>query len=158
MQSNMVVDDTDRRIINALLSRGRASIRDIASEIGAAATTVQNRLSKLEDGGIIEGYRPIVAYEALGYDVTAAFHLSVDGDGIRSVIDQLREHDRMVSVYEVTGNHDVVTIGKFTSTEEMNRQIKDLLTDPDVKAANTSVVLNVVTEDRQFEVDLTTET
>jgi DNA-binding Lrp family transcriptional regulator len=153
----MAVDDTDRRIVNALLADGRASAREIASETGLAATTVSKRLSDLEDQAIIESYRPVVDYDRLGYDVTAVFHLSVDGNGLKAVVDRLRDHARMVSVYEVTGSHDVVAVGKFRNTDEMNRKIKDLLTDPDVEAANTSVVLDVVRENAQFAVDLETE-
>jgi DNA-binding Lrp family transcriptional regulator len=59
----------------------------------------------------------------------------------------------MVSVYEVTGDHDIVAIGKFKDTDGMNNQIKELLTDPDIKESNTSVVLNTVVENQQFELD-----
>ncbi len=36
----------------------------------------------------------------------------------------------------------------------MNEQIKSLLTDPDIKASNTSVVLNAVSENKQFELEV----
>jgi DNA-binding Lrp family transcriptional regulator len=150
----MDTDDIDRRIVNALLGNGRASARDVAADIGVAATTVSKRLRELESGGVIEGYVPSVDYDALGYDVTAVFQLSVDGDGLGSVVDALRAEDSMIGVYEVTGPHDVVAIGKFPGTDAMNEKIKDLLTDADVTAANTSVVLDVVREYEQFPVSV----
>jgi len=150
----METDDIDRRIVNALLGNGRASARDIASETGVAATTVSKRLATLEDNDVIQGYIPTIDYDALGYEVTAVFHLKVDGGGLGPVVDRLRAHDQMVGVYEVTGDHDVVAIGKFTNTDEMNSKIKELLTDTDVLAANTSVVLDVVHEYDQFPVDV----
>jgi DNA-binding Lrp family transcriptional regulator len=153
----MDIDDTDRRIVNALLGNGRASARDIAAETGVAATTVSKRLATLEEDDVIEGYIPTVDYDALGYDVTAVFHLSVEGTGLGPVVDRLQEHEHMVGVYEVTGDHDIVAIGKFTTTEEMNRKIKDLLTDADVRAANTSVVLDTVREYGQFPVGVEDE-
>jgi len=153
----MDIDDIDRQIVNALLGNGRASARDIAAETGVAATTVSKRLATLEDEAVVEGYMPTVDYGALGYDVTAVFHLSVEGTGLGPVVDRLQAHDHMIGVYEVTGSHDIVAIGKFTTTDEMNREIKDLLTDADVRAANTSVVLNVVREYEQFPVDVESE-
>jgi DNA-binding Lrp family transcriptional regulator len=60
----------------------------------------------------------------------------------------------MVSVYEVTGDHDVIAIGKFRDTDAMNEQIKELLVDPDIKESNTSVVLNTVLENEQFPLDV----
>jgi len=60
----------------------------------------------------------------------------------------------MISVYEVTGDYDIIAVGKFTDTDGMNRHIKTLLNDPDVKESNTSVVLNAASEHEQFELDL----
>lgn len=148
----MEIDNIDRQIVNALLGNGRASARDIASETGVAATTVSKRLDDLESNDVIEGYTATIDYESLGYDVTAVFHLSVEGGGLTPIVDRLRASDRMIGVYEVTGDHDIVAIGKFTTTDEMNSQIKDLLTDADIRAANTSVVLDTVREFEQFPV------
>jgi len=60
----------------------------------------------------------------------------------------------MISVYEVTGDYDIVALGKFTDTDGMNDQIKALLTDPEVKETNTSVVLDAPVEYRQFELEV----
>jgi DNA-binding Lrp family transcriptional regulator len=60
----------------------------------------------------------------------------------------------MTSVYEVTGDYDIVAIGKFTDTDGMNDQIKQLLTDPDINESNTSVVLNTVNENEQFTLEV----
>ena len=152
-----MVDDIDRQVENALLRDGRASARDVAAETGVAATTVSRRMDQLLEAGIIEEYTARVDYEALGYDVTAVFQLSVDGSGLKTVTARLRDLDNMVAVYEVTGSHDIVAVGKFQDTDEMNAHIKELLTDPDVRTAATSVVLNTVREHEQFPVDDTGE-
>jgi DNA-binding Lrp family transcriptional regulator len=152
-----MVDDIDRQVVNALLSDGRASARDVAAETGVAATTVSRRMDQLVDTGIIEEYTARIDYEALGYDVTAVFQLSVDGSGLKPVTKRLRDLEQMVAVYEVTGSHDIVAVGKFRDTDEMNAQIKDLLTDPNVRTADTSVVLSTVCEHEQFPVAETGE-
>jgi len=51
-----------------------------------------------------------------------------------------------MSVYEVTGDYDIIAIGKFEDTHGMNDQIKELLSDVDIRESNTSVVLNAVSE------------
>lgn len=60
----------------------------------------------------------------------------------------------MISVYEVTGDHDIVAVGKFEDTDGMNDRIKEVLTDPDIAESNTSVVLDTVAENRQFALDV----
>ncbi|GGK58259.1 HTH-type transcriptional regulator Lrp [Haloarcula sebkhae] len=148
-----MVDDTDRQVVNALLQDGRASARDVAAATGIAATTVSRRIDDLEATGVIDEYTVDIDYGALGYDVTAVFQLSVEGDGLGRVVDQLRDRREMVAVYEVTGDHDIVAVGKFTDTKSMNERIKTLLTDEDIRSASTSVVLNTVCEHEQFPVD-----
>ena len=148
------IDDIDRRLLAALLADGRASASDLAEAVDVATATVTKRLSGLEEAGVIEGFQPRVDYEAAGYGTTAVFRLDVDGVGLAQVVEDLRETGRMIGVYEVTGDYDIVAIGKFRDTDHMNAQIKELLTDPDIKQSNTSVVLNTVVENEQFMLDV----
>ncbi|QCW03425.1 HTH-type transcriptional regulator Lrp [Natrinema pallidum] len=153
----MTYENLDAKLVNALLGDGRASLRSLAEELDVSVTTVSNHLSDLEDEGVIEGYTPKVDYDAVGYDVTAVIQLQVEGNALPDVTDTLRDHQQMTSVYEVTGDYDVIAIGKFEDTDGMNDQIKQLLTDPDIKASNTSVVLNAVSENEQFELEVNDE-
>lgn len=149
----MSYENLDTDLVNALLDDGRASLRTLAEELDVSVTTVSNHLSALEDAGAIEGYSPIVDYDALGYDVTAVIQLKVDGNALPAITEKLQQYQQMVSVYEVTGDHDVVAVAKFTDTDQMNDRIKTLLTDPDIDESNTSIVLNGVAEARQFELE-----
>ncbi|MFC5971468.1 HTH-type transcriptional regulator Lrp [Halomarina salina] len=150
----MTYENLDEKLVNALLADGRASLRSLAEELGVSVTTVSNHLKDLESSGVIEGYTPVVNYDAVGYDVTAVVQLKVEGNAIGEVTESLRDAKQMVSVYEVTGDHDIVAIGKFRDTDDMNRQIKELLHDVNVKESNTSVVLNTVSEHEQFPLDV----
>jgi DNA-binding Lrp family transcriptional regulator len=150
----MTYENLDAKLVNALLGDGRASLRSLAEELDVSVTTVSNHLRDLEDEGVIEGYTPRVNYDALGYDVTAVIHLKVEGSALPEITDRLREQKQMISVYEVTGDYDVIAVGKFKDTDGMNDQIKRLLTDVDIRESNTSVVLNAVVENEQFELDI----
>ena len=149
----MTYENLDERLINELLVDGRASLRSLAEDLDVSVTTVSNHLSDLEDRDIIRGYTPIVDYGELGYDVTAIIQLKVEGDALPDITERLQDHRQMVSVYEVTGDYDIIAIGKFTDTDHMNEGIKELLIDPDIRESNTSVVLNTVTENEQFQLD-----
>ncbi|NHX37108.1 MULTISPECIES: HTH-type transcriptional regulator Lrp [Halolamina] len=147
----MTYENLDARLINSLLGNGRASLRSLGEELDVSVTTVSNHLQDLEDDGVIEGYSPDVNYQELGYDVTAILHLKVEGAALPEITDRLADLRGMVSVYEVTGDHDVVAVGKFEDTDEMNERIKRILTDEDIRESNTSVVLNAVVENQQFD-------
>jgi DNA-binding Lrp family transcriptional regulator len=149
----MAYENLDRKLVNKLLDDGRASLRSLGEDLDVSVTTVSNHISDLEDDGVIEGYAPIIDYGELGYDVTAILELKVEGSALPDITDRLQEHTHIVTVYETTGDHDIIAIGKFTDTDHMNDQIKELLVDPDINESNTSVVLNTVAENEQFDLD-----
>jgi DNA-binding Lrp family transcriptional regulator len=150
----MTYENLDRKLINELLGDGRASLRSLAEDLDVSVTTVSNHLSDLEQAQVIRGYTPKIDYNGLGYDVTAILQLKIEGSALVDVTETLTEHPQMISVYEVTGDHDIVAIGKFLDTDDMNDSIKKLLTDPEIKESNTSVVLNPAKEHEQFDLDV----
>lgn len=147
----MVHEYLDEQLINALLEDGRSSLRSLSDELDVSVTTVSNHLNDLEDDDIIEGYTPLIEYDRLGYDVTAILNLKVEGGALSDVIETLEAENQLISVYETTGHFDVIAVGKFTDTDQMNDQIKSLLSDEDIIESNTSVVLNAAAENSQFE-------
>ena len=150
----MTYENLDVKLVNELLGDGRASLRSLADDLDVSVTTVSNHLQTLEEEGVVDGYTPVVDYERLGFDVTAILQLKVDGNALPDITDRLRGHKQMVSVYEVTGDYDVVAVGKFQDTDDMNALIKELLSDADINESNTSVVLNAAAENEQFELDV----
>jgi len=155
-QSNnhlMTYKNLDGQLINALLNNGRESYRSLAEELDVSVTTVSNHLTDLEAAGVVEGFTPTVDYDKLGYDVTAILQLKVRGEALPTVTESLRGEKQMMSVYEVTGDYDVIAVGKFNDTDDMNDQIKAVLSNADINESNTSVVLNIVAENRSFELD-----
>lgn len=152
----MTYENLDSELINHLLDNGRASLRSLGEELDVSVTTISNHLTDLEESGAIQGYTPKVDYDVLGYDVTAILQLKVDGQALPDVTERLQEQTQMLSVYEVTGDYDIIAIGKFVDTDDMNQQIKTLLSDQDINESNTSVVLNAASEHDQFELDVDT--
>ncbi|MFC4440314.1 MULTISPECIES: HTH-type transcriptional regulator Lrp [Natrialbaceae] len=151
----MAYENLDEDLVNELLGDGRASLRSLAEELDVSVTTVSNHLSDLEEDGVIKGYTPKVDYDAAGYDVTAVMQLKAEGNALPEITETLKDHRQMISVHEVTGDYDVIAIGKFEDTDDMNDQIKALITDPDINQSNTSIVLNAVAENNQFELETT---
>ena len=149
----MAYENLDTELINELLGNGRSSLRQLAEKLDVSVTTVSNHLDDLESAGVIQGYSPQVDYDALGYGVTAIIQLNIEGSGLSEVANSLREYEQLVSVYEVTGDHDVVVIGKFKDTDDMNDLIKRLINNTNINESDTSVVLNTVSENDQFELE-----
>lgn len=143
----MTYEHLDRRLIRALQRDARRSLRDLAAELDVSTSTVRNHLRDLEERGVIRGYEPVVDYGRLGYTLVTITRIKARGDAIPGIVEDLKADSRLTHVYEITGDFDVLAIGRFRDDSEMNREIKRLLAVDGVEGTNTSVVLEVHKED-----------
>lgn len=142
----MTYVDLDYDILDELRRDGRASLRTVAERLGVSTSTVSHRVKQMESDGIIRGYRPIIDYAKLGYRITAITKIKAKGAHLPDLVAALVDEETLVDVYEITGDYDVLVIGKFADEEMMNREIKRLLSHPDIESTNTSIVLSVAKE------------
>lgn len=69
----MKYDEIDRKILEILDQDGRRKFTDIAKSIKRTEGTVRNRVKRLEDNGIIHGFKVITSPKNLGYEIEAVF-------------------------------------------------------------------------------------
>jgi DNA-binding Lrp family transcriptional regulator len=148
----MAYPDLDVRLLRALQQDARRSNRQLAEDLGVAASTVGHRLKDLEDRGVIRGYRPVIDYRKLGLGLVAITRIKARGGELPHIVRSLIMHPHLTHVYEITGEFDVMVIGRFEDESEMNREIKSMLNLPGIEGTNTSVVLDTPKE--QLDVEL----
>lgn len=140
-------------LLNRLTRDRWSDLSDLAKELDVTPVIVENRLHTLELKGIIKGYVPQLNYTALGYDLTAVVRINVPPNKLADATAHLRGNQRLITIYQVTGNHDLVAIGKFEDTSEMNDQLQTLRSRPEIERATASVALEVNREFEPFELD-----
>jgi DNA-binding Lrp family transcriptional regulator len=133
--------DLDLRIIAELKKDGRASARQIGKILGISTTTVAGRIHAMEKSGMIRGFRPLLDYQKLGFGITAITLIKAVGGKIPVLMKDLMADPQLTHVYEITGEFDLLVIGKFKDTDVMNRQIKKLLSHKAIKETHTSIAL-----------------
>lgn len=148
----MTYRNLDRRILRALQEDARRSNRQLARELDVAATTVGNHLADLEERGVVRGYRADIDYRKLGLGLVAVTRIKARGEALPAIVRALTEHPSLTHVYEITGEFDVMVIGRFANEQEMNREIKSMLSMPGIEGTNTSIVLDAPKE--QLDVEL----
>ncbi len=139
--------DLDLKIIAELKKDGRASLRTIAKRLGTSTTTVAIRIREMEESKLIRGFRPLVDYRQLGLGITALTLIKAIGGKIPELMKDLMQDPQLTHVYEITGEFDLLVIGKYKDTESMNREIKKLLSHKAIKETNTSIVLGTAKEE-----------
>lgn len=149
----MTYRDLDARLIRALQQDARRSIRSLAEALEVSPSTVGHRLTDLVERGVIRGYKPDLDYQKLGLGLVAVTKIKARGDALPAIVEALRQDARLTHVYEITGDFDVLVIGRFRDESEMNSEIKRMLGLPGIEGTNTSIVLSIAKEGADPEID-----
>ena len=101
------VDALDGRLLLALAESPRAGIMELARQLGVARGTVQARLDKLQQRGVIEGFGPDLSLPALGYQVLAFTTLEIAQGRLADVVAHLRDIPEVLEAHAITGPGDL---------------------------------------------------
>lgn len=104
----MALDDVDRQILRILQENARTPYSEIAREIDMASATVHDRVSRLEEAGVIEGYHADVDPRAVGLGISAIVGLRVEQGREQATLARLTDIDGVQEVHLTTGEWDVM--------------------------------------------------
>lgn len=126
------LDDVDRGVLYALQRDARhVTAKEIAAEVEVSPSTVRNRISRMEDRGVIVGYRPIVDYERAGYPLRVLFVATAPIADRSWVAKRLSAIDGVVDVRETTtGRRNLVVDVVAANTGALDRIAGELATLP----------------------------
>ena len=125
-----MLDDKDQKILAELLEDGRKSVVEISNELQIPRATVQERLKKLVDSGVIRKFAAIPDYSKMGKQVTALILVSFRNAENVSQRSLAEEISRIPGVYEViviSGEWDIVLKVRAGSVEEIGALVVDKL-------------------------------
>lgn len=143
----MDLDQTDVKILEALMLDARLSSRQIAKRCSVSIGTVLSRIKKMEKEGIITGYSAVLDQERLGYELTVVCEVTVSKGRLLEMENEIARLPNVCCVYDVTGLIDALVVAKFKNREELSKFTKRLLALPFVERTNTHVVLTTIKED-----------
>jgi Lrp/AsnC family transcriptional regulator, leucine-responsive regulatory protein len=133
------LDRVDCAIIGALQVNGRESFAEIGKAIGLSATSVAERIRRLEQSGIIEGYGARISASRLGYPVTAFILARPNGPDARFV-QVARKRPEIRACYRVTGDFSFIAHAVVRDVTHLEQLLNDL--EPATVHVVTLVVLS----------------
>jgi Lrp/AsnC family transcriptional regulator for asnA, asnC and gidA len=104
----MELDETDRAILRILQEDARTPFSEVARRIDMSSATVHDRVNRMEESGVIEGYHAAVDPKAIGYGVSAFVGLRVEQGREEDALERLREIDGVCEIHLTTGEWDVI--------------------------------------------------
>jgi len=144
--AKMEIDDTDKKIINALLENSRLSYREIAKIVHVSVATIMHRINRLHKEKIIRNFTANVNYDNMGYEFHVIVDIRVAKGKLFQVENKIATESSVCAVYDVTGPFDATIIARFKGRRQMDSFIKKIQTYDFVERTETKLVLNTIKE------------
>lgn len=143
-----MVDGRDLEIIAALQDDARATYADVGRQVGLAASSVHERVRKLEQQGAILGYRAVVDPESLGLFVTALVAVTpLDPTQPDDLPDRVRDFPEVQDCLSVAGEANYILKVRTKTTRDLEELIRRLREKGEVQT-RTTIVLSIPFEGR----------
>ncbi len=158
---SVILDDTDKKILNLLQLNARMTIKEIAKAVDKGISTVHNRMKALEKENVITGYTAVVDGSKIGRPTVSMVLVRIRYrvPGRRDVISQrefcleIAEHPCVQSVHVLSGEWDVMLKVRTRDVDEMNSFIVDFLRQlPAVDRTLTMFVMDTYLDTTQIRI------
>ncbi len=152
MSAYISLDRTDRALLEALQSNARLTVAELADRVSLTPSPCWRRVKRLEEAGLVKGYRAILSAEKLGYGVTAFVNVmmgSHEKDISNQFEQRLDEIPEVISCHHVSGKYDFlleVVAEDLQAFGEFTRNVLQTL--PGVKEIYSSFSMKVLKGDR----------
>ena len=139
------IDNIDNKIINLLLEDGRISYSKIANRIGLTRTAVKNRISILEERGIIEGYRVVINPHNAPEMMTFVVNIEVVAEKFEETKLYLTSLSETLTIIQTTGNCHLLAICLVADVKAMRDFITSIYSKVEgINSINVHAVLDVI--------------
>ena len=136
------IDPLDAALIELLAAEPRVGVLEASRRLGVARGTVQARLDRLRDRGVIIGYGPEVDPAALGYEVTAFITLAIrQARGHDPVAERLAAIPEVLEVHTITGADDMLCRVVARTNADLQRVLDAIVSAEGVVRSSTLISL-----------------
>lgn len=139
------LDPTDRRLLRELQADARLSFSELARRVGMSTPAVAERIRRLEDAGVITGYRAAVDRGQIGRALGAFLRLTTQATNFQRVIALCGSLDAVVECHHITGEDCFLIRLAVSSVAELEDVIARFRR---FGTAHTSVVLSSPVTDK----------
>ena len=147
--SRAFVDDLDRAIVRALAADGRMSYTDLGKLTGLSTSAVHHRVRRLEERGVLLGYRAVVAPAQVGLGTSALIGLFQRDDvETDDIVEQVRDIEAVEDCWFVAGDQELVVKVRVADVTQLEAVVGSLRRVNGVVRTRTTVVLSTRWEGR----------
>jgi Lrp/AsnC family leucine-responsive transcriptional regulator len=134
-----MIDEIDRKLLKELQEDARTSFAELGRRVGLTTPAVIERVRKLEDAGIILGYRADIDTAKVGLPITAFVRMSISGVDYSHIIEVAQQSNEVLECHRGTGGDSFIMKVAVASVEHL-QEIIDKLTPYGI--TTTAIVLS----------------
>jgi len=135
------MDATDRELLSLLRKDARTSVAILARKLRVSRGTVSNRITKLEDAGIIVGYTVRLRPDAQPNEIRAWMGVAVEGNETRSVIASLLGEPGVATLHDTNGRWDLLAELRAGNLSELSQVLERIRLVRGISSSETSIHL-----------------
>jgi DNA-binding Lrp family transcriptional regulator len=136
------LDKLDARLLLLLTDEPRLGVLECSRRLGVARGTVQARLDRLAERGVLTGFPPALDLASMGYGLIAFGVLEIAQGRRRQVADELARIDEVCEVHATTGQGDLLVRMVARSNADLQRVIDEMVDVAGVQRLSTSIALS----------------
>ncbi len=142
-----MLDDLDIKILNILQRKGRTKRNELAEAVSLSLPSVSERLNKLEEKGVIEGYYAKVNKKVFGLDIMAYITVMMESSKhYKSLITKVDKMPEILECHSVLGEGSHILKAVVKNTEALEKLLSEIQSWPGVTATKTTFVLSTIKE------------
>lgn len=136
------LDDKDQGLLSLLRRDARMSVVELAKRLNVSRATVQHRMRRLEEQGVIRGYTVDIGDRTDAPAVRALMSIRASSSDEATVISSLRGNPNVAAVHHTTGRWDLIAEIRSDTLASFNRIVGELRLIDGVTATETNLLLD----------------
>ena len=138
----MFLDETDRKLVSLLRTNARLPVSSLAATLGVSRGTVQNRIDRLMQEGVILGFTVRVKPDVEPGAVRAVMMIEIQGKAADKVLKTLGGYTEIRELHTTNGRWDVVAEIETDSLEAFDHVLRDIRLVDGIAGTETSILLS----------------
>ena len=139
----MKLDIIDKKILMLLQEEGRATASYVAEKVHLSVPASAERIKKLQETGIIKGFRAVLDTEMLGLDIEALISIVSDSSKYyEKVIKNAKNTSEVVRCFSTTGDGSHVLLIQTQNSKTLESLLRKIQSWPGVIRTHTQLILS----------------
>ncbi|MDR7379765.1 DNA-binding Lrp family transcriptional regulator [Rhodoferax ferrireducens] len=135
------MDAIDQQLISLLRKDARTTVATLAQKLDVSRGTVTNRITKLEDAGVIVGYTVRLRPDAQPQGISAWMSIAVAGNATRAVISSLLGEPGVATLHDTNGRWDLLAELRAANLSELSQVLERIRLVQGISSTETSIHL-----------------